>query len=305
MTREERDQLLARYNNGELSPVEREKLFSEALQDQELFDLLFEDETLNEALADPEVRRDLMAAPLPRRAGWHERWRWPVLAALAVSVVAGVFLIREQMEPEKPVMVARSVPEPVRSIEPIVAPMPDTLSLPPARVEPRRVDEVAVAKKSEKVAETGAVVAMDAAAESFAAAAPAGTPAAAPAAPARMAMMARAVAAAVPLETRFEVQSGDGTWRSLEEHGAAPAGRPVRLAVVGREVVAVRVGSERALVRPGETRYFPLPGLGVGEHEIRIEWSGATEPDAVSTFAEAGRSGTAGPGSRVLRLRVE
>lgn len=37
MIRDERDRLLARYTSGELTPVERERLFTEALTDQELF----------------------------------------------------------------------------------------------------------------------------------------------------------------------------------------------------------------------------------------------------------------------------
>lgn len=311
MTREERDQLLVRYNHGELSPLERERLFTEALRDQELFETLFEDEALNEALADEAVRRDVLAAPLPERSRRGQRWRMAALAAVAAAVVIAVVLVPTGRE--EPVMVARQMPEPVRSIEPVAAPMPTTLSLP--AVEKRDV----VVARAPAAARTAAAAAPPAesevrvfadVAEKTEKSAAAELSVAAGQAPA--AMMARSVVVPAVVETRLEVQMEDGSWRAAREEGVLPAGRAARLAVTARGAVNVRVGGEGVALSAGATHYFRLPALAAGEHEIRVEWSGAAEAEMVSTLADAGRTAerTAGrafppAGSRVVRVRVK
>ena len=122
MNRAEIDRLLARYSSGEITPSERDALFAAALDDQALFEELYQEDTLREALADPLVREHAaLPDPSTGRAASAEkagvpaggffspflRWRWPVLAAVAASLVIAVVVFRRPAE--EPVQLAQNV----------------------------------------------------------------------------------------------------------------------------------------------------------------------------------------------------
>lgn len=299
MTREERDRLLARYGAGDIHPLEREKLFSEALRDQELFNELFAEEALEEALADAEVRRAVMAAETPRPAAWQARWRWAALGAVAASVALGVFLIRMQVEKEPGgELVARAVPPRVTSIEPLAAPMPQSLEAAPA------------AAPAARAVKSGAAGEASAAGAAEAQAVPAPVPFAAPAPDG-----AEREKAAPPLRARIEFQDAEGGWKAAAQGEELPAGVPLRLSVAADEPVVIAAGGVRGAVLPGQERTFPLPAFTPGDHEFRVEWApgpataGLTAARArLMSEAPAGPAALAGQAADrpavVLRFRI-
>jgi hypothetical protein len=104
MTDSTRD-LLGGYVLGSLTPEERKKLLTAALDDQELFDALVDQEELRELLADRAVRREVLAM-LEKPTGW-ERVRaffrrsptWLDLAAATAAVLLAVVLVRTTWQP--------------------------------------------------------------------------------------------------------------------------------------------------------------------------------------------------------------
>lgn len=295
MTREERDRLLALYSSGEIHPLDRERLFTEALRDQELFEELFEEDTLADALADADLRHAVMAEDPPRRAPWHDRWRRAALAAVVASVVLGVVLVRWQIaQPQKPELLARSVPPPVTAIEPLPSPLPQSLEPPSAAPAVQRQDRPQPAAPEP--------VMMAAPAEVI-------TPAAQ--------TIRDEAPAPRPFTARIELSGPGGKWRAVGQDEVLPAGAALRLSVAASAPVWVTAGGERALVRSGETRGLPLPPLAAGEHEIRVEWTpeGAAQNEVRSRLMSesAGRSRdlltgagqSAGSGFYVIRVRVE
>ena len=98
MSEPELEKLLGGFAADQLTPEERQKLFTAALQDQELFNALADEQVLKEVLADPAVRRRLLEAlRQPHRAGdwrsWLDRFTRPVGLAWVGGVAAGVFAV--------------------------------------------------------------------------------------------------------------------------------------------------------------------------------------------------------------------
>lgn len=340
MTREEREKLLARYTTGELSPVERERLFSEALHDQALFDELFEEDALTEALADPDLRRHVMnAAPSPAPS-WPLRWRWTVLAGLAASLVLAVFFIQRQITPTSdPELLASARPPVARDIEPLRSPAPDSLdfsaapaatlkALPPPPARATFSAPAALPEKAE-LADTTAVLAQAAAparkaagrAESATAAAESATETTValasearvlPPSPAPVAdMAAKSLAAPPPFRAVAEFSSPAGRWQPIPFNQSAPAGAPLRLLITAALPVTVSLAGDTALVLPGQPRPFALPALASGEHDIRLQWTSAIAPPTAGPAAPRARllsvtpNDGAAPGVFIFRLRVE
>lgn len=309
MMREERDRLLARYTSGELTPLERERLFTEALTDQELFNELFEEEALSDALDDPEVRRVIMALEPPRRSSWAPRWRWAAVGAVAASLVLGVVLVRRQLEPE-PELMARALPAPVVRIEPEPAPLPDRLdfSAPGVRA-PESGGAAAPSRTPSKreAAAPAASMAMDAEKANEMAEAPA----------VQLESRAAKAAMSLPFAALVEFSGPGGGWNAAEG-GSVPEGVPLRLSVTASAPAMISVAGVRALVLPGTPHHFTLPAYAAGEHDIPVEW---TAGPPVAEFAaprarlmsEAGRdvpsaeARAAGgrPSVLVVRIRVE
>lgn len=302
MTREEREQLLARYTTGELTPLERERLFTEAMNDQALFEHLFEDDALEEALADPAVRRHVMnAAPSPAPA-WPLRWRWPVLAGLAASLVLAVFLIQRQITPSSdPERLASARPPVTRDVEPLRSPAPDSLDLsstpaPALTLEqpppPPAFSASAVLPEKAELAENTAARTQADAAGRLASAESVAEPAVALAGEARALPQSSA-----PFRAVAEFATSDGRWRPLGANEPAPAGTPLRLLVTAAAPVTVSLAGDAALVLPGQPRPFALPALASGEHEIRLQWSPGMPPQPAGRFADG-----AAPTPRLLSV---
>ena len=62
MSEHDLEKLLGGFAADTLTPEERQKLFTAALQDQQLFNALADEQALKELLADPAVRRKLLHA---------------------------------------------------------------------------------------------------------------------------------------------------------------------------------------------------------------------------------------------------
>jgi hypothetical protein len=149
MRREEIDRLLARLSSGELTPGEREALYNAALDDQALFEEIFAEQALAEALEDETLRdefliregkRERALAAAARSRKWRiPWWGWAVPAAVAVSTVLGVFLLKEpaseasvaQTVAKKPVGMAQARPAaatPAQAVQPASAPAAEALN---------------------------------------------------------------------------------------------------------------------------------------------------------------------------------
>src|SRR5215831_1203524 len=143
MPEHELEKLLGGFAADTLTPEERQKLFTAALQDQQLFNALADEQALKELLADPAVRRRLLQAlNQTSSAGAARSWlKWlrrPAtlgyaggLAAAVLAVVLGTKVYQESLrqatqsatEEAKPV--SPSLPAPPAS-EPAQAPLTDT-----------------------------------------------------------------------------------------------------------------------------------------------------------------------------------
>ena len=77
MAEHELEKLLGGFAADTLTPEERQKLFTAALQDQQLFNALADEQALKELLTDPIVRRrllDVLQQTSPSRAGGSLSW---------------------------------------------------------------------------------------------------------------------------------------------------------------------------------------------------------------------------------------
>src|SRR5215831_16840536 len=166
MPEHELEKLLGGFAADTLTPEERQKLFTAALQDQQLFNALADEQALKELLADPAVRRRLLQAlNQTSSAGAARSWlKWlrrPAtlgyaggLAAAVLAVVLGTKVYQESLrqatqsatEEAKPV--SPSLPAPPAS-EPAQAPLTDTKLEEKEKVAPS-VPEKPAGNKSRK-----------------------------------------------------------------------------------------------------------------------------------------------------------
>ena len=100
MSEHELEKLVGGFAADTLTPEERQKLFTAALQDQSLFNTLADEQVLKELLTDRVARRRLLDAlhqTSPSRAGgslaWFDWFRRPTGLALAGGLAAAVFAV--------------------------------------------------------------------------------------------------------------------------------------------------------------------------------------------------------------------
>lgn len=109
MTDHELEHLLSGFAADTLTPEERKRLYSVALQNQQLFTALADEQALKQLLAEPEVRRRLfqvLQQPAPARTGeavpWWTRFRKPAglawVGGLAAAILAITFGTRVSQE---------------------------------------------------------------------------------------------------------------------------------------------------------------------------------------------------------------
>jgi hypothetical protein len=125
------EKLLGGFAADTLTPEERQKLFTAALQDQQLFNILADEQALKDLLADPAVRRRLLqtlnrtgASGAGGSLSWLDWFRRPAglalaggLAVAALAVVLGPKVYQEGLRHE-----ARSVA--IEDIKPAAQPAP-------------------------------------------------------------------------------------------------------------------------------------------------------------------------------------
>lgn len=106
------EKLLGGFAADTLTPEEKQRLYSAALQDQRLFNTLADEQALKELLADPAVRRRLLQALNQTRASgsggsltWLDWFRRPAglawtggLAAAAIAVVLGTEVYQDSLK---------------------------------------------------------------------------------------------------------------------------------------------------------------------------------------------------------------
>src|SRR5690242_7250633 len=100
MSEHELDKLLGGFAADTLTPEERQKLFTAALQDQQLFNALADEQALRDLLADPVVRRRLIQALNQTGASgaggslsWLDWLRRPATLAYAGGLAVAVFAV--------------------------------------------------------------------------------------------------------------------------------------------------------------------------------------------------------------------
>jgi hypothetical protein len=100
MSEYELEKLLGGFAADTLTPDERQKLFTAALQDQQLFTALADEQALKELLADPDVRRKLLQALNQTSSAhtsdplfWLNWLRRPATLAYAGGLAAAAFAI--------------------------------------------------------------------------------------------------------------------------------------------------------------------------------------------------------------------
>ena len=147
MSEHDLEKLLGGFAANTLTPEERSRLYTAALQDQQLFNALADEQALKELLADPDVRRRLLQAlqqPGASESGWARPWwawfRKPAGLAFAGGLAAAVFAIafgtriyQESVDrATQSVVTEESKPAvpPVQSAQPSIQPSP-----PPAATE--------------------------------------------------------------------------------------------------------------------------------------------------------------------------
>src|SRR5262249_45614304 len=143
MPEHELEKLLGGFVADTLTPEERQKLYTGALQDQQLFNVLADEQALKELLADPAVRRRLLqslnqTSSSGAALSWLNWLRRPAplgyaggLAAAVLAVVLGTKVYQESLrqatqsatEEVKPVSPSFSAPQ---ASEPAQAPLTDT-----------------------------------------------------------------------------------------------------------------------------------------------------------------------------------
>jgi hypothetical protein len=163
MSDHELEKLLGGFAADTLTPEEKRRLYSAALQDQQLFNALADEQALKELLADPDVRRKLLASLDQKSASgaggslsWLDWFRRPAglafaggLAAAALAVVLGTKIYQDSLkqavqsvatEESKPV----SPPVPAPSASQATAPQ---VAGPRAKAEEHAESPMALAKK--------------------------------------------------------------------------------------------------------------------------------------------------------------
>lgn len=112
MSEHDIEKLLGGFAADTLTPDEKQRLYSAALQDQQLFNALADEQALKELLADPAVRRRLLQALNQTRASssggslaWLDWFRRPAglawaggLAAAAIAVVLGTKVYQDSLK---------------------------------------------------------------------------------------------------------------------------------------------------------------------------------------------------------------
>jgi cytoskeletal protein RodZ len=100
MSEHELDKLLGGFAADTLTPEERQKLFTAALQDQQLFNALADEQALRDLLADPVVRRRLLQALNQTGASgaggslsWLDWLRRPATLAYVGGLAVAVFAV--------------------------------------------------------------------------------------------------------------------------------------------------------------------------------------------------------------------
>ncbi len=100
MADHELEKLLGGFAADTLTPEEKQRLYSIALQDQQLFNALADEQALKELLTDPAVRRRLLQSlnnttPVPAggSASWLDWFRRPANLALAGGLATAVFAV--------------------------------------------------------------------------------------------------------------------------------------------------------------------------------------------------------------------
>lgn len=113
MAEHDLEQLLGGFAADQLTPDEKQRLYSAALQDQQLFDALADEQALKELLADPAVRRRLLASLEQKSASGAGRplfwldWFWrPAnlawaggLATVIFAIVLGMKIYQDSLRP--------------------------------------------------------------------------------------------------------------------------------------------------------------------------------------------------------------
>lgn len=166
MSEHELEKLLGGFAADTLTPEERQKLFTAALQDQQLFNALADEQALKEILADPAVRRRLLQALNQTSASgaalsWLNWLRRPATLAYAGGLTVAVFAVvlgtkvyqeslrhATQSATEEAKPVSPSLPAPPAS-EPAQAPLTDTKLEEKGKVAPS-VPEKPAGDKSRK-----------------------------------------------------------------------------------------------------------------------------------------------------------
>ena len=162
MSEHDLEKLLGGFAADTLTPEERQKLFTAALQDQQLFNALADEQALRELLADPAVRRRLLHAlnqTGPSGAGgalsWLDWLRRPATLAyaggLAVAVLAVVLGTKAYQESLR--QAALSVA--TEDTKPVAPPSPEPPASQPAQTpatnaEPKANVNVAPAAEPRK-----------------------------------------------------------------------------------------------------------------------------------------------------------
>jgi len=146
MSEHELDKLLGGFAADTLTPEERQKLFTAALQDQQLFNALADEQALRELLADPVVRRRLLqalnhtgASGAGRSLSWLDWLRRPATLAyaggLAVAVFAVVLGTKVYQESLRQTALTVATEDTKAAAPPSAAPQASQPAEPPATVE--------------------------------------------------------------------------------------------------------------------------------------------------------------------------
>ncbi len=100
MSEHDLEKLLGGFAADTLTPEEKQRLYSAALQDQQLFNALADEQALKELLADPVVRRRLLQSlqetSTPGAGGrltWHDWFKRPAGLAWAGGLTAAIFAV--------------------------------------------------------------------------------------------------------------------------------------------------------------------------------------------------------------------
>src|SRR5689334_18897050 len=132
------EKLLGAFAADTLTPEERQRLFTVALQDQQLFNALADEQALKELLANPDIRRRLLQS-LKTSAGpsrsWWRPFTGPSGLAWAGGIAAGVFAVVLGFKVYQDNLHHTSQID-VTEERPPTAPSPPPAAAPPAKAPP-------------------------------------------------------------------------------------------------------------------------------------------------------------------------